>query len=780
MEHASHIPTVDELVALPLLGDVQISPDGAHVAYTVETPDWEQNEYVAQIWLVDAARSRARQLTFGPAPSRSPCWSPDGQSLAFLSKRRGDEYVQVYRLCPFGGEAERLTSLETDAQSPAWSPDGRSVAFLAPDPDDEAAKRRKERYGEYRVEDEDYRRCHLWRVRLEDRKVDKLTSGDAFHVAQFDWHPEGGRIALATWPTPDVRDAHLGRVYVLDLAMLVATPLTGEGASAPHWSPDGTELAYMQDGTPAYFANNDLCLVPAAGGAPRRVPVELDERLTLEKWGPDGLYVSAIQRTAIHLFCVHPRTGAYTRLTPVTPAGWIGAGAVSFSRDFSRAALIVHDAEHLGEVTLLDAADGTARRLTDFSARVADWPLGRYEVIQWTSTDGTPVEGVLTRPADFDPARRYPLLVVIHGGPVWVSFPAPLMYVECRNYPLSRWVARGALVLQPNYRGSAGYGAAFRALNVRNLGVGDAWDVLSGVDALIARGWADPERVGVMGWSQGGYIAAFLATTSDRFRAASVGAGISNWVTYYANTDVHPFTRQYLEATPWEDPEVYRKTSPMTYIRQARTPTLIQHGELDRRVPLPNAYELYQGLRDMGVETRLVVYKGMPHGITKPRLSRQAVQENLDWFNRWIWGDAPPEAEPAPCYVALAAKGCGADGASPGSEVQRSTSLEDVQGWARRDGAAFRILAPEHGLLSATDPAPAGEVPFTAEGAGALAARLAEQIRALGATRLVVYTAPAEHAPCALIAVGCLQIAAGSIGGVIVEHRQVAEWVRQA
>ena len=171
--------------------------------------------------------------------------------------------------------------------------------------------------------------------------------------------------------------------------------------------------------------------------------------------------------------------------------------------------------------------------------------------------------------------------------------------------------------MMPNYRGSAGYGAEFRALNVRNLGVGDAWDVLSGVEALVERGVADPDRVAAMGWSQGGYISAFLTTTSDRFRAISVGAGISNWMTYYVNTDIHGFTREYLKATPWDDPEVYAKTSPMTTIQQASTPTLIQHGEFDARVPTPNAYELYQGLQDVGVETELIIYKGFGHGITK-------------------------------------------------------------------------------------------------------------------------------------------------------------------
>jgi dipeptidyl aminopeptidase/acylaminoacyl peptidase len=199
-------------------------------------------------------------------------------------------------------------------------------------------------------------------------------------------------------------------------------------------------------------------------------------------------------------------------------------------------------------------------------------------------------------------------------------------------------------VLEPNYRGSAGYGEKFRALNVRNLGVGDAWDVLSGVDVLVAQGIADKDRMGVMGWSQGGYISAFLATYERQpFKAISVGAGISNWATYYYNTDITPFTIQYLGADPAADPEVYAKTSPMTYVKQAKTPTLIQHGELDRRVPIANGYELRQGLEDRGVKVEMVVYKGFGHGVTKPKASRAVMEHNLGWFNHYIFGDAPPD-----------------------------------------------------------------------------------------------------------------------------------------
>ena len=191
----------------------------------------------------------------------------------------------------------------------------------------------------------------------------------------------------------------------------------------------------------------------------------------------------------------------------------------------------------------------------------------------------------------------------------------------------------------PNYRGSAGYGAKFRALNVRNLGVGDAWDVLSGVDYLVKQGFVDEKRMGCMGWSQGGYISAFLTTNSDRFRAISVGAGISNWATYYNSTDITEFTRQYLHATPSSDPAIYTKTSPMTSILKARTPTLIQHGQNDARVPTQNAYELYRGLQDRKVPSKLVVYTGFGHGISKPRELLAVQEHNWRWFLEWVWGE---------------------------------------------------------------------------------------------------------------------------------------------
>jgi len=279
------------------------------------------------------------------------------------------------------------------------------------------------------------------------------------------------------------------------------------------------------------------------------------------------------------------------------------------------------------------------KQLTDMGAQTAGWAARSLEVVSWKSRDGATIQGVLHKPVGFQAGKRYPLLVVIHGGPTGVSRPTP--FSSTSIYPIDIWTSKGALVLEPNYRGSAGYGEKFRSLNVRNLGVGDAWDVLSGIDDLIAKGMADPDRVATMGWSQGGYISAFLAThDSDRFKAVSVGAGISDWTTYYVNTDITPFTPQYLKATPWDDPEIYAKTSPITYIKNAKVPTLIQHGATDQRVPLPNAFELYRGLQDRGIPSKLIVYKGFEgvgHGPSKPKSSRAVMQHNLEWFDRYIF-----------------------------------------------------------------------------------------------------------------------------------------------
>jgi len=279
------------------------------------------------------------------------------------------------------------------------------------------------------------------------------------------------------------------------------------------------------------------------------------------------------------------------------------------------------------------------RKLTDFGVQLNDWELGTVETIKWQSRDGTEIEGVLRKPSNFDPAQKYPLVFVVHGGPSWFSEDYILADEDMHYYPSLQFNLKNVLVLKPNYRGSLGRGQAFLELNVDNLGIGDLWDVESAVDHLVGLGWVDPEKVGCMGWSQGGYISAFVALHSEKFKAVSVGAGISDWYTYHISNDIPDFTRDYLSGSPFRDRALYEKTAPISNLSNARTPMLIQHGSEDRRVPLSNATELYRGLKEMGVPVELFIFPGMAHPITRPRENHAVMYQNLNWFSHYLLGE---------------------------------------------------------------------------------------------------------------------------------------------
>jgi dipeptidyl aminopeptidase/acylaminoacyl peptidase len=647
-EPARRVPTVDDLLQIESLGVARISPDGKWVAYGVTRTDFKQDAFIQHLWLADADTGRTRQLTRGDKSAGNPAWSPDGRWLGFTSDRAGDK-SQLFVIAPDGGEAVQLTKAETGVGEFAWSPDGKLIAFTAVASDKEAMKERKERLGDFVVVRKEYPHTHLWTLDVAEALRAPVsgtarTKGKDFNVGGFAWSPDSARIAFSATRNPDLIHIGTANIYVLHLAddrvkKVVSQP--GPDTS-PHWSPDGKAIVFRSAmGKLDFFPRNARLAVVAAeggtpvGGTPRAITDDFDENPLPIDWKADGVYFAALEKTASHLFRVDPGSGKITRVS--RPDDLMARG-FSLSHDGRRVAYVAASPTSLPELFITDTRTFTPRKLTDMTRQAKPFILGTSEVIAWKSHDGATIEGVLTKPADFDPARKRPLLCIIHGGPTGIDQPALLS--GTRYYPSDIWVGRGALILRVNYRGSAGYGEKFRRLNLRNLGVGDAWDVLSGIDHLIARGWVDPAKIGCMGWSQGGYISAFLTASSDRFAALSVGAGISNWSTYYYNTDITPFTIQYLGKDPIADPEIYQKTSPMSYLKKARTPTLIQHGENDRRVPIANAYELRQGLEDRGVPVEMIVYRGFGHGINKPRSMRAVMLHNLAWFNHYIWGDA--------------------------------------------------------------------------------------------------------------------------------------------
>lgn len=630
-------PDSKQAISMQRPMDAVISPDGSAVAYVLSRTNWEDNANESDLYVADVATGRSLKLTASRKSASAPAWSPDGKRLAFLSNRDGKQ--QIYVMPIGGGEAWQLTNHDTDVNSFDWVLDG-AIHFIATDPETAAAKERKKKYGELVVVEEEYSLSHVWVVKVSEtpkQKAERLTEGE-FHVAAMSVAPDGKSLAIVTKRNPDL--STLGaKLEIVDPATkgrrLLAETRNQFGRVL--WSPDSKQIAYTTPGEVenGYYANTHIEVRPVDGGAPRKVTGDLDEQPIPVDWTPRGIFFMARNKTAMLPYIADPSGAGYRALT--IDDGWM-LTQVSLSKNLRQAAFIGAKSNDNYEVMVTPVASWSPKALTNLKAQWAPFKPARREVVSWKSKDGAVIEGILMKPANFDATRKYPLLVIIHGGPTGIDLP----YITPDSYyPAEQFVAKGGLVLKPNYRGSAGYGAKFRALNVGNLGVGDAWDVLSGIDYLVAQGFVDGARVGSMGWSQGGYISAFLATAhADRFRALSVGAGISNWVTYYVNTDIHPFTRQYLKATPWDDMEVYRKTSPMTYIKQAKAPVLIQHGDNDKRVPPPNAFELFQGLKDVGVPARLVLYKGFGHGINKPKEAMHVMDENLRWFSKYVFGES--------------------------------------------------------------------------------------------------------------------------------------------
>jgi dipeptidyl aminopeptidase/acylaminoacyl peptidase len=645
---SSRVPTIDQALEAQAVSGAALSPDGRWVVYEVSRTNWKDNAFERDLWIADRD-GHAHLLTSQTKSSSGARWSPDGKWIAFASDRPGQiaetkaDSRQIYVIDPMGGEARQVTKLDDGVDGFEWGPDSKSIAFTTRDPESKAQKDRVEKYGDYSVIDGDQRMTHLWTVDVSQtaaagaQTTHRLTEGEEFSVGGFSWAKDGSKIAFDAAKNPELKNGGTSTVYVVSVADKKLTKLvtTPGPHSNPHFSPDGTQVAFgTADGAQFFFyANQKIAVVPVTGGTPKVVSGNFDEDARLLDWSDGGIYFAALKKTAAHLYRLNAATGAVEQ---VTHPDDLAANGFSFSKDFGQVAYRAATPNAGGEIYIASTTAGSPVQVTHVGDAMKPYTLARREVVQWKSGDGAAIEGVLYKPADFDAKKKYPLLVVIHGGPTGVDQP---VVNPDRYYPIEMFVAKGALVLRPNYRGSAGYGGAFRALNVRNLGVGDYADVISGVDYLIAQGFVDKDRVGSMGWSEGGYISAFITTASDRFKAVSVGAGISDWMTYYVNTDITPFTRQYLKATPWDDPEIYKKTSPISYIAKAKTPTLIQQGDRDKRVPVPDSFELRQALEDKGVPVKMVLYHGFGHPIDKPKQQRAVMEENLHWFEHYIWGE---------------------------------------------------------------------------------------------------------------------------------------------
>lgn len=633
--------SIERILKYHTLGEVEVSPDGTRAIFVATLADLEENTMNSDLWLVDLASGRSFQLTRGPKRDNAPAFSPDGRTLAFLSDR-GGEKTNIWLISPEGGEAWPATKFEKLSVAQfEWLPDSKGFIFTAPDlPTTEEEKRKKDKNDPI-VVDKDFKYARLYRFRLGDKEPTQLTKEDS-HVTGFSVSPDGRWVAFSVQPTPKVPDSRRSDLKLLELESGEVRSLVSRPGldTSPEFSPDGQWVAFLSTaGRDEWLSNRYLHVVRLDASELRNVSQAFDENAGEPRWSPDArwLYFLAGQGVTERLFRVEVPTGKFE------PAGEYDVRGVtdSFALDpQGRLALVAFSgARTPAEIYRLPLTGGEAEKLTSVNADFVDTgPV--TEVLRYRSSDGLNLEGLVIKPRDFDPSKRYPLLVVVHGGP---SGAFSLSFAPRRGaYPLHAFAEQGYALFLPNFRGSGSYGERFRHANYRDWGYGDYQDIMQGVEKLIQDGLADPERLGVMGWSYGGYMTSWIVTQTPRFKAASMGAGIGNVLSLYGNTDIPEALDAYFGGPPWGDAQNYLRHSAINFVGNARTPTLIQHGAEDRRVRLSQSEEFYQALSKLGVPAELVVYPRQPHGLQEPRLLKDALERNLRWFNKWLLGIEPP------------------------------------------------------------------------------------------------------------------------------------------
>ncbi|MDI3339360.1 MAG: S9 family peptidase [Sphaerobacter sp.] len=639
--------TTEQLITQRRPSDPQISPDGQRVAFTLRPISQEKEHPEAAIWVVPFDDGEPRQFTAGQWLDEEPRWSPDGRRLAFLSDRAERGKKSVYVMPADGGEAQRVFDQQGELEHLSWSPDGRFLAVLFTDPETEEEKKRKEERDDARVWDTDYKYRRLWVIDLETRAASAV-SPEGRQVWGYAWAPDSERLAINVTATPRIDDIFREtEVLVIPRSGGEPTPVFRQIGAAEHlvWSPDGAFLAYRARA--GRVVNGDYVYrIPVTGGEPECLTPGYDGTSEgLWPLGRDGLLLLAFEGVNSVLYRLSWE-GERARLLAGEPWGTIATG-VTTDAEGQRLAVVWEDARHAPDVWVADLHDisqAVLRRRTHFHPEFEAAALGEPEIIRWESDPGVEVEGILFKPFGYREGQRYPLVVQIHGGPTWLW----------SNHFSASWhdwahvlAGRGYAVLLPNPRGSTGRGPAYSNALFGDVGGCEYRDIMAGVDALIARGIADPERLGVGGWSWGGYMTSWIVTQTNRFKAAVMGAGLPNLISDNGLGDIPSANLSYFETTPYHDPEPYFARSAIRYVRNVTTPTLILHGEEDRRVAMAEGQEMYVALRTLGVETQFVTYPREGHGIEERKHQRDLIDRVVAWFDRHLRPERVERAEQA-------------------------------------------------------------------------------------------------------------------------------------
>ena len=597
------------------ISELRFSPDGGRVAFTVSEPPKGASRS-RHIWILEVGTREVHQFTNSAKSEFAPRWSPDGRRFAFLSDRQ--ETTQIYLFPADGGEAIRLTEGKNAVRAFEWSPDGKQIAFLATEPKGEAEEKKEKDKDDARVVDQDDKPTRLWLIDVESKKVRQLSVGN-WQIQEEKWAPQGDRLIVSATDHPEV-DQETDRIFSIATSdgqmKQVAAPRGPFGQLSI--SPDGASVAYLAarvDGP----SPHDLYVQPLAGGPAHNLTAgSIDRPIGSFVWRADG----PILALAVN--------GFHTQFYVITPDGKAVA-QTEFKVNpgsFDAAATAIAFA---GETTV-DAPEvwvatqpGVAEVVTHLNESWKQIALVKPEFLHYKSFDGTEIEAALLKPAGYQSGTKLPLVVIVHGGPTgrWAD-------------SFQSWgqllAARGYAVLYPNVRGSTGYGHSFLEKNRADWGGGDFKDVMAGVDFMIASGLADPDRLGIAGWSYGGYMASWAITQTNRFKAAMTGAGLSDLASEFGTEDGSSYDEWFF-GTPYEKPQGFIKSSPITFIKNAHTPTLILQGEADVTDPIGQSQQLYRGLKRYKVEAEFVVYPREGHGFREEKHQLDVLNRIIAWFD---------------------------------------------------------------------------------------------------------------------------------------------------
>jgi dipeptidyl aminopeptidase/acylaminoacyl peptidase len=620
------------------VGSVVPSPDGEMVAWTQSKAvmDGEKSEWVSQVWLGLADGSRRVQLTRGEKSAEAPSFSPDGRFVYFSSSRSGKQ--NVYRIPVDGGEAEMVTDWKGSLGSYRVSPDGKWVAFAAIDEDKDEEKAKKEKR-DLKVIDDKPKNHALWIIPAEadaeGKRAHKRLTREPHHVTQFDWSPDSRAIAYSHVPAPEAD--YWGKADLAEVEVESGAGKTLANTAAaerdPRYSPDGRFLAFAQSTLPPRWPGEDRIAILTRGtGEIRTLALTRDERPNVSGWSMDSARVLFVEsnRTRNGLYAL-PLDGPPQTVYETTRGVLQG---VSVNSKGTLAGAVFESSEEAPEAFVMPLDGGKLVRVSEANAGLPKPPTGETRVVRWKSKDGLEIDGLLTLPAGHETSRKYPLILNIHGGPAGVfseSFTG-----RPGIYPLASLAAKGYAVLRPNPRGSGGYGKKFRFANLHDWGGADYLDLMTGVDHVISMGVADPERLAVMGWSYGGFMTSWVVTQTRRFKAAVVGAAVTNLWSFTGTSDITGFLPDYFKGEPWENFAGYQKHSPMSHVKGVSTPSLILHGEADLRVPISQGYEFYNALKRQGATAKMVVYPRMPHGPVEPKFQLDIMQRHIDWVEKYV------------------------------------------------------------------------------------------------------------------------------------------------